>query len=230
MSYLFKKLILPFILIAFIVPISSAQDISISTGVVMHEGIPLKCLEVKLDPEPKTLKKAWKDYLKSNHDIRLKGIGFLVNKDLLSAEGVMLMSISSDPLNLYTLIVEDRNGSHMKLFLSPQQQSQKFFRQGSSEFMASRNILERFLKDYLPRYYTGRIEDTEKRVASLAKEINKLNKEITRNSESIEKLQREIEEKSLALSENQAKLELASSKLETRRDKLIRIKSQLDRY
>lgn len=206
---------------------TSAQDITPSEGIIAHKDAPRACWVVHVDPEPKTLKKAWKDYVKDDFDVSLKGIGFLTNKDLLSAEEAVVRPISPDPLNFYTHIVEDVNGSEMKIFaeLNPGEYANRGDHTG--EFRAMRRILEDFLAEYLPTYYQSRVKDAENRMVELADEREKLKKEITRDSERISSLEEEIEQRQLELQSNQDKLELAESKLEARKQKLERIRNQL---
>ena len=61
---------------------------------VQHNDASRPCIRAIVHPEPKPLKKAWKDYLKETHDFKIRGIGFLSNKDLLSAEKVVVERIS----------------------------------------------------------------------------------------------------------------------------------------
>ena len=188
---------------------------------------PRSCWVVHLDPEPKTLKKAWNNYLDDKYGISLKGIGFLTNRDLLSAEEVVVKTIANDPLNLYTHIVEDVNGSEMKFFV---ELKSNVYANGTNhryEFRAMRDILEDFLAEYLPTYYHGRVNDAEERLVELAEEREDLKKKIARDSERIEELQSEIEQRQLELESNQSRLELAESKLDARKEKLERIREQL---
>jgi hypothetical protein len=217
-------------LVAFIFAIyfpGLAQEITPEEGIIVYQKAPRACWVVNLDPEPKTLKKAWKDYLDDEYGISLKGIGLLVNKDILSAEEVVVKPIANDPLNLYTHIVEDVNGSEMKFFIELKSNVYANSANQRYEFRAMRDILEDFLADYLPTYYHGRIKDAEDRLVELAEEREDLKKNIARDSEKIEELKYEIEQRQLELESNQAKLDLAESKLEARKEKLERIRSQL---
>ena len=48
-------------------------------------------------------------------------------------------------------------------------------------------ILDNFITYYLPKYYEGKINDTEQRVSKLIEESSHLRKNIDENSEKIEK-------------------------------------------
>lgn len=185
------------------------------------------CIQVNLDPEPKALKKAWRAYLKDNYDFKLKGIGFLSNKDLLSAEDITVEKISSNALDFYTRVIEDENGSEMKVFVRHGYDIYISKKNYPKEYERLYDLLNRFIKSYLPKYYRGNITDTEKRISALSEEGIDLRKHIDENFEEIEKLKNEIEEKEEEVISNKEKLELAERKLIKRKEKLERIKNQL---
>jgi hypothetical protein len=204
-----------------------AQNVVPAEGIIVHQDAPRACWVVNLDPEPKTLKKAWQDYIKKEFDVKMKGAGFFLNNDLLSAEQVMLTSVSTDPLNLHTNIVEDVNGSEMKVFAELKSEIYANRSSQAPAFRALREILEDFLAEYLPAYYHSRVTDAEKRLVELAEEREDLKKDIARDADKIEELQQQIEERELKLEANRAKLELAESKLVARKEKLERIRNQV---
>ena len=53
----------------------NAQSVEPTIGTINHDDKERPCWVANLDPEPKTLKEAWKDYIKDNYDVKLKGIG-----------------------------------------------------------------------------------------------------------------------------------------------------------
>ncbi|MET6991738.1 hypothetical protein [Sediminicola arcticus] len=93
-----------------------AQTIVTKNGAITHNNELRPCIVVSLDPKPDDLKEAWRDYLNDTYDFKLKGIGFLQNKDLLSAEEVTIKKISSNKIEFYTNIVENELGSEMMVF------------------------------------------------------------------------------------------------------------------
>ena len=218
--------------ICYILPIlichtSYGQGVKPTHGTVDYEGSQIACWTVHVDPEPKTLKKAWKDYLQENYNFKLKGIGFLTNQDVLSAEEVRLATLSSNTVNFFTQIVEDDAGSEMKVFASNNQQ--KFFskKHEPKSFNEIRDLLESFLKAYLPQYHQGKIDDTHKRVRELTKESSELEEEIAENSEKIEELNSEIEELQEEMESNKSRLDENRIKLEKRKKKLELRRRQL---
>jgi hypothetical protein len=223
-----EKIIYSIIAALWIIPSGmNAQDLTPSEGMIVHQDAPRACWEVHVDPEPKTLKKAWKEYVKDDFDVKLKGFGLLTNRDLLSAEVAVVRPVSPEPINFYTHIVEDMNGSEMKVFAELNPGDYIGPDNHAAEFRAMQKILDEFLAEYLPTYYQGRVNDAEKRMVELANEREDLKKEITRDSEKISKLEDEIEQARLELKTNQDQLDLAESKLEARKQKLERIRNQL---
>ncbi|PKR81705.1 hypothetical protein CW751_04040 [Brumimicrobium salinarum] len=204
-------------------------------GVIEHNDKERPCLFVaNLDPEPKPLKKAWKSYLKDNYDFKIKGIGFLSNKDLLYAEDVVIEKVSSKRMNFYTYIVEDEVGSHMKVFGSFGYDIYIDKNETPEEYRVMRKMFSDFLDEYLTEYYQGELKDTEKRVKKLSKEVEGLQSDIEDNNadvkdlnEDIEDAKKEIEDLNKDTSEKEKELESASSKLENRQEKLKRVKSKL---
>lgn len=184
------------------------------------------CIQVNLDPEPITLKNAWRDYLKDDYDFKLKGIGFLSNKDLLSAEAITVDQISPNAMDFYTQIVEDDNGSEMKVFVRHGYDIYITKENYPNEYRALRKILESFIEYYLPKYYEGKIDDTEKRVNKLTEERNDLKKEIDENFGKIEKLKNEIIQKEEELKTKKTQLEVTERKLIKRNEKWERIRIQ----
>jgi hypothetical protein len=185
------------------------------------------CIQVNLDPEPKTLKHAWKDYLKDNYDFKLKGIGFFSNKDLLSAEEINVNQISSNEINFYTHIVEDENGSEMKVFVRNGYGIYITKEKLPNEYAAVSEILNSFIKYYLPKYYGEKINDTEERINKLTEEKDDLKNNIDEKSSDIEKLKKEIKDNEEELKSKKKQLEITEIKLTKRKEKLERIRTQL---
>jgi len=205
----------------------SAQNVVPKDGKIEHNDNNRPVLVVNLDPEPKPLKKAWKSFLKDKYDFKIKGIGFLRNKDLLYAEDVVIEKISSKRMNFYTQIIEDEVGSEMKVFGSFGYDIYIDKNETPEEYKVMTNMLNEFLKSYLPDYYKDQVKDTEKKVKKLSKAVKGLNKDISKNSDEIEDLQEEIEDLTKESEEKSKALEVANTKLSERKEKLERINSQL---
>lgn len=185
------------------------------------------CLQLNLDPEPKALKHAWRDYLKDNYNFKLKGIGFLRNKDLLNSDEIIVPQISSNAIDFFTHIVEDQNGSEMKVFVRHGYDIYISQENYPNEYAALKEILESFIKFYLPQYYEGKVIETEKRIIKLTDETNDLQKEIADDSSRIVKMKKEITDFEKKLESNIERLEVKNKELIKRTEKLDKIRNQL---
>lgn len=206
----------------------SAQSLSPQKSTIKHNEKMRPCLVVKLDPEPKELKKAWIRFLKKKYDVKLKGMGWFSNKDLLYKKEVNVKRLSSQKMDFYTYVVEDENGSEMKVFASLGYDIYLNEEQYPLEFRAMKEMIVSFLKEYLPGYYHDKINESEGSVKSLNKEITSLNKSIKDNEDRTKKLSKEIEESKTDIKENSQKLKAAEIKLKGRVEELERIKSKLE--
>ncbi len=217
-----------FVLAAFWLYPAFAQDLTIQKGVIEHNDQERRCLQVNVNPEPKTLKEAWKDYLQDHHDFKLKGIGFLANKDLLTAEQVVVEAISPKEMDFYTHIVEDENGSEMKVFAAYGYDIYISEEDTPQEYAALRDILENFLETYLPKYYNELIEETKERIEDLTDERDDIKESIADDREEIEELKEDIQELNNNLESNESKLQEVEAKLQGRKAKLKKVQRQIN--
>jgi hypothetical protein len=96
-QFLILSLVLAFYLQA------TAQTYKIDTAAINFENKQRPCLLVKYDASPKTVKKAWDDFFKKTYDIKVKGIGFLTNKEIITATDVSIVAISDKRANVPVL-------------------------------------------------------------------------------------------------------------------------------
>ena len=210
--------------------ILNAQNlIQIKNSTVEFDDKQRPCIQVNVDPEPDLLKEKWRDYLKDNYDFKLSGIGFLSNKELLSAEEVQVKGLSSKQVDFYTRVVEDKNGSEMKIFVRFGYDIYLSKAENPSEYNTLRSMVEGFLNEYLPAHYAEQIDETEDRIEELNDESEDLEKEIKDDTAEIADLKEKIQELEKNLDANAKKLSETKSKLSTRQAKLKRIKAQSKR-
>lgn len=221
------KIIFVLVILLTVAHVNAQSSIQPSDTTFNYDKALRPCIQVNIDPEPKTLKKAWKKYLKDNYKVNLKGIGFLSNKDLLSAKEITLTQISSKTMDFFTYIVEDEYGSEMKVFIRFGYDIYLTKENSPNEYLVLNEIIKSFLKYYLPKYYKGQINDTEKRINTLTRESTNLKKSITSNYNRIDKLNSKIKQQEEELRLNKAQLEVTEIKLIKRKEKLDRIQIQL---
>lgn len=212
----------------FIGSIAVCQTISPEDGTIEHEKKSRPCIQVNVDPETKTLKKAWRDYLKKNYDVKLKGIGFLTNKDLLKAEQLIIPVISPNTMDFYTEIIENENGSQMKVFASFGYDIYINAADMPKEYIQLRKIMDDFLQSYIPNYYQELIQDKEKVVRVLSKDQAKLQKSINKDTKSVKKMTRQLESLEKDISKNKQELEETETKLKNRTQQLNELKTKLN--
>lgn len=191
-----KKILLNLFII-FLIPIFVAAQLplSVSQSTVKYKGDEHPCIEVILQPEAKAVKKAWEDFLKDQYDVNLKGIGFLANKDVLSAEKVNFPELSDKEMDFYTKVVEKKGATRMSVFASlgydiyiaPEGDYAKGFR-------TMEDIVGQFLAHYLPEYYQNTIEEIESQVSELQETYSDQETTLTENRRQIEDLEKQIKD------------------------------------
>ena len=225
-----------YVVVFSIIPfLGMTQSFEIQQGAYEHKGKERPSIEIKLEPEPKAIKKAWKDYIKDNHDVKLKGFGFLTNKDLLEAEEVDFPAISDKTMNFYTHFSEAGGQTKMEIFASLGHDIYIDSRDYPNAYRSMRQIANRFIQQYLPDYYLNRVQNTEEELEDLQSEIEDLEDDIADNKDDIEENLQEIEDLraenenlSKELDEKEDRLEQLMSMLEARRDKLQKVKKKVD--
>lgn len=200
---------------------TKAQTFQITDTLIMHDDNMVSSVLVSVDPEVKTLKNAWQDYIKSNYDFKLRGRG------VLSAEEVKVQQISSNYLNFYTMIEESDYGATMKVFASKGYDIQITPNEFPEEYKAIRDIVENFLKQNLPNYYHEMVKDTEERIQELNKDKSNIESDLADERNKLEALKVEIKEREEELLKQEEKLGEAKTKLEMRLEKLERIRNEL---
>lgn len=215
----------------------NAQNFSVSNGETEYDDAQRAAIYIKMEPATDDVKDAWKDYMKDRFDVKVSGLGFLTNKDVLKAEKVTIAEISNKEMDLNSKIVEGEYGTDMMVFgslgydiyLSPNGEY-------AEQYKAMESIVYDFLGKYLPNHYAGQIEKAQKVVTDFVDTRDDLNKDIAKNKEDIEKMKKEIEEltkeneqKAKELVDTKEKLVKAESTLKNRKERIEYIKATVSR-
>lgn len=200
-----------------------AQHLLIEQSIVEYEDITYPCVVVRMDPLPKEVKKAWDDYLQDHYDINLKGIGFLSNKDVLSAENVSFPEVSEEPISFYTRVVEKGVLTEMSVFAHLEEDTVLDPAQFPQEFSRLQNIVEDFIGYFLPNHYQELVLKTEESLQDLIDEREDLTEDISDNRKKIADLEKENIRKNRQLTEVEDKIESMNTVLKARREKLQKI-------
>lgn len=183
------------------------QEFDFSTSTVMYDEEPRPCIAVRLAPGTKTIKKAWEDFVKKEYGINLRGLGFLVNKDILSAEKVTIKSLSDKAVDFRTRIVEEDDHSLMQVFVSLGYDIYL----GPEKYPRSFKDLEdktwKFLESFLPNYYKEKVSVVKEELEDLMKDQADLKDEIADNEKEMEKLRKENQKLEKDLRELENKIE-----------------------
>lgn len=202
--------------------LNAHQLIQIKDASIDFDDKERPCIQINVDPEPEFLKEEWRDYLDDNYGFKLKGIGFLSNKDLLSAKEIEVEGLSSRQIDFFTRVVEDENGSEMKVFVRFGYDIYLSRSDNPSEYNTLRNMVEAFLKEYLPAHYNEQLKETKDRIEGLEEEISDNTSEIANLKDRIKDLEDNFKSKNQKLTESK-------SKLTNRQAKLERIKAQTEK-
>lgn len=221
-------LLLFFGCILFLTPLS-AQTLSIEQSTFEHKGQARPSVQVIVDVPPKFLKKEWVDYLKDEYGVKLKGMGFLSNKDMLTAEEAILPPLSGKALDLYTYFSADNGITTFNVFAAYGYDMYA----GSGKFTRDldklQSITHDFLQQLLPEYYQEEVSAASERVDDLTDEVDDLTEGIADHKEEIEQLRKEIASKEKKLEERKTELERAKAALEKAQTNAKNIAKVLER-
>jgi translation elongation factor EF-1beta len=171
----------------------TAQTYKIDTSTVTFENLQRPCFTVKYDASPKTVKKAWDDYFKKTYDVKVKGIGFLTNKEVITATDITLVAVSDKRMNMYASVLDapgDR--SELSYFMSF---GYDFFigpENYPAEFTAMKKILNDFSVEFLTDFYYSEASRMTKEIKDLEKDIKDNNKSIKKNTKKARKESKEV--------------------------------------
>lgn len=204
-----------------------SQTVDLSSTSIQHNDKQRDAILAEIEPTKKTVKNAWKNYLKDNYDIKLKGFGLFSNKDVLYAEDIKLNMLSDKRINLYTKFEETENSTKMIVFASFGYDIYFSSIGYSSEFSKMRKLTSNFLKNYLPKYYQNEINNTKEVKEELEEKIAENKEDISDREEEINKLKEEILSLENELKENSKKAEEINTLLELKKKDLEIINNEL---
>lgn len=187
-----KKIHLLFTVSLFVCLSANSQTYKIDTSEISYENKLRPCLEVKYDAPAKTVKKAWDDFFKKNYSVKIKGIGFLTNKDIITGTDVTIAAISDKRMDLYARVTDIAGGSELKYFMSF---GYDFFigpGNYAAEFAGMKKILNDFSVDFLNDYYADEVSGITGKIRDLEKDIRKNNKSIKKNNRKARKASAEV--------------------------------------
>lgn len=207
--------------------ISFSQELLINDGTARYKKDDYPAVVVYMEPKTDDVKKAWKDFLKDRYDVRLRGYGFLTNRDVLSAENVDFDALSTNDIDFYTEVIEDNNLTKMSVFASLGDNVNIGLGNDYRQYYQMKGIVQNFLDTYLRKYYEDQVEDAGKRVSDLEKNRNDKQSTIADNEKEIIRLQAENQRLAQEVNQNRTDYVTAQEELTQRRIKLDNIIRQL---
>ncbi len=171
----------------------TAQTYKIDTSTITFENVNRPCFTVKYDASPKIVKKAWDDYFKKTYDVKVKGIGFLTNKEIITATDISLVAVSEKRMNMYASVTDapgDR--SELSYFMSF---GYDFFigpENYPTEFTAMKKVLNDFSVEFLTEFYGDEASRMTREIRSLEKDIDRNNKDMKKNTRKARKESKEV--------------------------------------
>lgn len=208
----------------------TAQPLTIGTGSILYQEGERACVRIEMEPAPKAVKKAWDDYLKKNHDVNLRGIGFLTNKDILSAEAANFAEVSDKVLDVYTRVIEVDQRTEMCVFAALEPDLYLNPETNPAEFNRLQKVVERFLNEYLPDHYGDLVTKSEEKLEDLLDQQKELKDDVADNKREIAKLEKENREKSKNLIDVNAAIKDLRATVDERRQKLREIDRKLKEH
>ncbi len=188
------RLLCPFLTIIFLANSLFAQEVvSLSYEKIAYNENERPSIVAMIEPEAKTVKKAFKDYLKDEYGFKLKGIGFLANKDVLSAKEIQLDKLSEKRINFYAKVVESKERTKMNVFATFGYDVNLSEEQYPKEFGQLEDIVVKFLNDYILKYYEEQVATAAEALAELQEEKSEQQKTIEDNGKEIEDLKKTIQ-------------------------------------
>ena len=177
-----RKILLSLLFLSGLISINSpAQTYHIDTTNITFQNKLRPCFSVQYDADPKTVKKGWDNFLKKNYKIKAKGIGFLTDKDIITAHDVTIGSISDKRMDMYASVTGNSGGSEMQFFMSF---GYDFFigpDNYPTEFAGMKKLLNDFSVQFLNDYYGDETSSILKEIKRYEKDIKKDNKAIKKN-------------------------------------------------
>lgn len=195
-SYIARISILS-LLFALFMSATHAQVSWITDATVQHHDKFRPGQTISLLAEPKDVKKAWKDFLNDRYDMDVEGLGFLTNKDLLTAEKVFLPTMRDHTLDIFAEIVPAENKgmakTQMTIFAAYGYDMYINRYEHREAYKEVRAMFNAFLSDFVPTFYEEKIDEMSDGIADLEKDKMKLIEDNQDIKEDIDKSLAEIE-------------------------------------
>lgn len=193
--------------------ILNAQVLNISNETILHENINRNAIKVVIAPDSKEVKKEFKDFMDDKFDVKVEGIGFLKNKDVLYTAQRVIPAIASQSMQLSAKIIEVNGQTEMYVFGQFDNNNQISPTKSYAAYAGMKDVTINFLNTLLPDYYKDIVEDQSDLVADLEDSEEDIQKKLEQNRKRIKKLNQENIELEKRLASTRTKLEQNKNEL-----------------
>lgn len=168
------------------------QIYDIKEGSTQIDGELRPALHVTLEPEGKETSKAFRSYLKDNHNIKLSWLGWK-SRD---AEEVKWEKVTgnSQLINVHTQFKDAVGGAEFYIAVEIAEDSFMSFDSNPVEMDQLEQITVHFLSRFLPEYLNEQIDEVNDKISSLDSDLKKARRNYDNNEADIKENQKTIEE------------------------------------
>lgn len=213
--------------VALCLPFSSIAQQGVAQGTIEHEGAQRSAMIMELKLPKDHAKDHYKEFMKDRYDVRVKGLGFLQNKDLVSLKEVTMPALHTKAMDLYARF-DDQGDTGTRMTMTGRDGYDLYFGPDHAPAVQQRlmGLLGNFKVYALEAYYTelleeqndkkkeliGDQEDAVDAIEDNKDEIEANLKDTEKREKKIKDLRKENKERAKQLEELQQ--EIAKSKVE----------------
>ncbi len=227
--YKFAHIFLSICFFVLFTNITVAQEVKLKDTTINYKSEEHTAIYTSIEPNAKTIKKAWQDFLKDTYDVKIKGIGFLVNKDVLNGEEVTFSGLPIKNINLFTKVVEEGEISNVSIFAFDKRGDFLNAELYPEMYEGLKEVFNAFLDSFLPTYYREQVNEAQENVNNLKDDISDLEENIDDNQDKISDNRKEIEKLLEEIDDMESQVEDKSKLLKEMKSKLIKEEQKLKR-
>ena len=213
----------------FITTLSTAQTLKYSNDFIDFEDQNIQTVTATLEPDVSTIKDKFEDWMNDNYNVDLDGKKLLFfNKDVMSADDVIIAKVSNKKLKLSARVDESAKGkTRLHVFAKPADGPYFNKIDNPIAFRGLNEIVHEFVAEYLQEYYMERIEDSEDNMKDLVENKEDMENKIEKNEKKIKDLQNENRELREKIAEASSDIKDSESNLKTKNAELQAINKKI---
>jgi len=204
-----------------------AQKLVMENEEISYDSQLRSAVKVTIAPDKKEVRKDWEDYIEDNYGTKVKGNGWLRKKDVLSAKGVFIPSISEKQIDLYAEVMDKDHGSQVYVFASFGYDMHITAEAFPKEYRALETLTLDFMDNILTDYYKDQVEDSKELVSEIQEKRKDMEENLSENKEEIVELKEDNSELKREIKSKLIELEKAIAALEEDEANFKMIKNQL---